>query len=360
MIQVELLPAQYGDCIWLRYGPSADDLRHVLIDTGFQPTMQGLVQRLEADPTLNFELLVLTHIDADHIEGAVSLLESEIVTSDRIKNVWFNGWSQIVKASTGEAGLSPDDQLGALQGEYFSALVDKKAIPRNDAPIMVPDDGELPTFDFAGLKLTIVSPTRRQLRNLQTYWTKDLKGKLKPGDEKAALALLAEDGKYGPLDTLGARKVDVLVKEKFDEDGAKANGSSIAFLAEYAGRRLLLTGDAFPSVVLGSLERMVGEDESVAIDLFKLAHHGSKHNTSPELLEKVDCNHVVVSTNGKKFNHPDDQCLARVVDRYKGGGATLYFNYRTDRVEPWGEKGLRTKFKYEVVYGDDGSLLITL
>ncbi|BBX66544.1 ComEC/Rec2 family competence protein [Mycolicibacterium psychrotolerans] len=69
MFSVEMLPAGHGDCLWIEYG---DPVRRVLVDGGPYYSYKHLRARIERlDPTdRHFELLIITHVDADHIEGS--------------------------------------------------------------------------------------------------------------------------------------------------------------------------------------------------------------------------------------------------------------------------------------------------
>lgn len=357
MIRIEMLPALYGDCIWLSYGKSEKSLKHVLIDTGFEDCSKLLRQRMLDDEKLALELFVMTHIDADHIEGSVFLLQDEaIATPKRIKEVWFNGWKHI-------EGFQKD-ALGAKQGEYFSALIKERKLKWNKAfagkAVVVPPKGKLPVKKLAGgMKLTLLSPTADKLAKLRSYWLKDLKKVLKPGDEKKALKLLDQDKKF-ELDALGAStNVPKLIAKKFSEDKAEANGSSIAFLAEYEGKRLLFTGDAHPSVLVGTIPRLLGKTkQSLPLDVFKLAHHGSRANLSPALLHLLECDHVLVSSNGQKFQHPDPEAIARVIDGFPK--VTVHFNYDSKFTKPWLNATTRKKFGYKTAVGTDGGLVLEL
>jgi beta-lactamase superfamily II metal-dependent hydrolase len=365
VIRIEMLPALYGDCIWLSYGKSEKSLRHVLIDTGFEACSKLLRQRMLDDEKLALELFVMTHIDADHIEGSVFLLQDEQVAKPkRIKEVWFNGWKHI-------EGFQKD-ALGAKQGEYFSALIQARKLKWNKAfsgkAVVVPEKGKLPVKKLAGgMKLTLLSPTPDRLAKLRRYWTKDLKKVLKPGDEKKAMALLDKDKKFA-LDALGAStNVEKLVTKKFSEDKAQANGSSIAFLLEYEGRRLLFTGDAHPSVLVGTIDRLLGKNalrgtrrgkKSLPLDVFKLAHHGSRANLSSELVSRLTCDHVLVSSNGKKFNHPDPEAIARVIDGFPK--VTVHFNYGSKFTKPWLSAVPKKKYGYKTAVGKAGSLVLEL
>ncbi|MCU7876385.1 MAG: MBL fold metallo-hydrolase [Candidatus Thiodiazotropha sp. (ex Lucinoma borealis)] len=86
-----MLPARHGDCLWIEYGELAAPHR-ILIDGGTSGTFQDLKKRFEAIPETQreFELLVVTHIDADHISGVLKLLESDL-PGVRLNLPQFNG-----------------------------------------------------------------------------------------------------------------------------------------------------------------------------------------------------------------------------------------------------------------------------
>ena len=110
---VELLPARNGDCLWLTYGPH-DAVNHVLVDCGSVEAATFARERVVGVPSV--ELFVLTHIDADHISGAIPLFEDQDASA-RFQDVWFNGWDQL-------RGF-----LSVAQGEAFSALLDRPDRP---------------------------------------------------------------------------------------------------------------------------------------------------------------------------------------------------------------------------------------
>ena len=71
-LEATFLPAREGDAIWIRWG----DGHQMLIDMGRAETGRGLIDRLRALPVdaRSFELLVITHVDRDHIEGVLTVL----------------------------------------------------------------------------------------------------------------------------------------------------------------------------------------------------------------------------------------------------------------------------------------------
>lgn len=336
MLEIEMLPAQDGDALWIRYG-RPDDVHHVLIDCGRGKAAYDIVsERLATDPRLRFDLFVLTHIDADHIDGAVSLLGDSIFTPERVDDVWFNGWQHLLEKESSEK----DDSLGALQGEYFAALLKNRGFPWNrqwkGRAVVVPAAGKLPECTLAGgMKLTLLSPTRERLTALRSTWQQELKDRMRPGNVREALKLLEEDYRYRAIDALGGVNIQkLLLADDFVEDTRAPNGSSIALLAEYDGQSLLLAGDAFPSVLESSLHRLGASNATpLKVDVFKLSHHGSAANTSPDLLDLISCRHALISTNGDRHSHPDAVTLARVVSKQKN--LNLHFNYTSKLTTPW-------------------------
>ncbi|MEA2684952.1 MAG: hypothetical protein QOE93_147, partial [Actinomycetota bacterium] len=68
MLTVEMLPAGYGDAILVTYGTEAEPHR-ILIDGGQARSFPAVSARLRSfnGP---IDLLVVTHVDTDHIGGA--------------------------------------------------------------------------------------------------------------------------------------------------------------------------------------------------------------------------------------------------------------------------------------------------
>lgn len=354
MFSIEMLQANYGDAIWLEYGDEASP-NIVLIDCGFKNTYREIIDRIE-QRNLTLELLILTHVDEDHIKGAIPLLQDARLGPGRVRDIWFNGYDHMVAP----------DAMGAMQGEIFSAIMEERGYSWNGdwcgKAVIVPDTGPLNTVTLpGGLKLTVLSPTPERLREMARKWRAELEDKgLEPGDTDAVLGVLADRGTAYRPDALGDVDPQVLAEKPFSEDSAEPNGSSIAVMAEYQGKRVLLTGDAFPSVLVDSISRLLDtlDATSLSIDALKVAHHGSKGNTSPEMLSMLRCPQFLVSTNGKKFNHPSPECIARLVTA-GDDPVTVRFSSRHEESEIWKDRQLQMDFNYEALYpGTDSTRLV--
>lgn len=315
-LTIEMLPARHGDALWIEWGDP--DRRHrMLIDGGPKTAIDQVRRRIERlDPSdRRLDLLIVTHIDLDHIAGVIELLEDRSLGLD-FNDIWFNDRRHLPEnAST----------RGAIQGEYLAAQLTTRGFPWNKAfgeqAVQVPDSAVLPRVEFeGGLVLTLLSPTPAKLHALRDEWDATIEEAARKAEERAR----DEEAER----TRGDRDV-------FGGDNSKANGSSIAVIADYGDERWLLAGDAHTDVLLDGLNRYgdsVGE-HPVRLDGFKLPHHGSARNINSDLLAAIECRRFLVSTDGSYFKHPDRECIdliVRTVDRPE-----LVFNYRTPFTEPW-------------------------
>jgi glyoxylase-like metal-dependent hydrolase (beta-lactamase superfamily II) len=75
MFNIEMLPADHGDCLWITYGQGTEQ-RRILIDAGTAHSFSNFKQRINnlGKADRHFELFVITHIDSDHIGGSLELL----------------------------------------------------------------------------------------------------------------------------------------------------------------------------------------------------------------------------------------------------------------------------------------------
>ena len=91
-----------------------------------------------------------------------------------------------------------------------------------------------------------------------------------------------------------------------------ANKASLAFCWEGGEelKRILLMGDAVSSQVVNELNDIDGD--RIWFEAVKVSHHGSKHNTSIELNDKVDSAHYFF-TGGKDNEGPDIETVAKIV-----------------------------------------------
>jgi beta-lactamase superfamily II metal-dependent hydrolase len=358
-----MLPAQQGDSLWIEYGPSSSPPHRILIDAGTAPTGDVVRKRILDLPEdeRSFELVIITHIDTDHIGGALTLL-SRPPLGFRAQELWFNELRHLQQ--------QPGSKLGAVDGEILGSLLDSLKWPWNErfapGPVVVPDsETALPHVALqGGMELTLLSPGWAQIGKLRRAWLKELEQKNlnpdSPGYPERLSELMHRKG-VSPSSLLGDEEqatVNELADQLFHEDDSPANASTIAVLAEYSGRSCLLTGDAVPTMLVGSIRRLlrIRQQPKLRVDAVKLPHHGSRHNVSDQFLEMLVSPKWLFSTNGMRHRHPDPATVARVIRAVQGQEATLYFNYPREAnpaAARWDNPDLQQEWGYQTRWAPD-------
>lgn len=400
-VRIDMLPAAHGDCLWIEW-PGDGTTHRMLIDAGPAHTYPHLLERIDRLPAdeRRFELLVVTHIDADHIDGVVRLLRDAEALGVEFARVWYNGREQL-DALPDRVG----DTLGAVSGEYVQLLLhdlEERAgrvwniefADRDGIAYCDPSSGDFPHVTMpGGLTLTLVSPDLDRLHDLDEHWEEELaKERVPTGDRAALLERLEGDRRLRPLaDELGGGHeladeiaddldrfpfdplepvdgdLDVPLADElgggagddleFGADPSPANGSSIALLAEWEdGPTVLLAGDAFAGVLQASIEALLGTEQRLQLDAFKLPHHGSVSNVTAALLDLLACRAYLVSTSGVQFGHPHRRAVDLIVEHHQHRAKPRFvFNHRSETTAPY-ESGDIAGRRCDVVYPEGVSV----
>lgn len=331
-MRIKILKANNGDAIHLSFQDKDNIERNILMDGGTPQTYQYLdSKKKKADGNLkitiedlksrekHFDLVVLTHVDDDHIGGLLTWMIEDKESFSMIDKVWFNS-GKLIKECLESAEAAPDEivlkikdgskKTSIKQGVDFEKhLTDHKLWDRK---IFRQHQKE----SFYGLEITVLSPGNEQLELLLKKWRKEKPGSLTTGKSN-------DHGISLKIHTDNDAKI---TDENFEEDDAPHNGSSLAFLITYQQKNYLLFGDAFPSVLVTSLEQLgYSEANPIVAEIVKLSHHGCKLNNSKKLLKMIKSSKFVISTNSKKDHHPNKQLLARLINCHPE--CEIYFNY---------------------------------
>jgi hypothetical protein len=346
MLRIEMLPAAEGDALFIEYGQPGRP-RRILVDGGPARTYGALRSRILQLPegSRRLDLVVVTHIDTDHVDGIIRLLCDRTLGVE-YGDIWFNGWPQLVLSDT----------QGPGEGEMVGALLQERGLRWNAAfggGAVVVDEAFTPKPLPDGMTATVVGPTWKELQILHDDWKAvlDEEGWV-AGDKDRALQELGQRTRFrGPPPIEAAPVLDALGAAD-DVDPSKANAASIALLLEDAdGHRCLLTGDSHGPVLAAQLA-ILGGNRPVKVDAFKLPHHGSRNNVSTELLDKVDTRRYLVSSSGAKYQHPDRVAIERVLARHDGERRkpVIVFNYRSPYNEEWANPERQRSLGYVARY----------
>ena len=323
-MKITFLKAFNGDSIHLCYNDKKGEIINILIDGGpsnnytFKDKNSGKI--IDGDLKIIIEkikpqkinLLILTHIDDDHIDGFLKWFSNDEEAGDLIEEIWFNSGNSIkkyfknIKEEIDSIKFKEKTTLTSVkQGTDFEKYVKDKGIW--DEKIIKKDD----PINWKDLTFKILSPDDEQLEKLLKEWK-----------NKAPESLLETSRKGNYNMTLK----EIFDEDKFDEDSDPFNGSSIAFILEKDEFNYLFLGDSHSSVVIQELKKLgFDENNKLKIELVKLSHHGSKKNNPIELFKLIDTNKYIISTNGDQHGHPDKDSIARIVST--NPKAEIYFNY---------------------------------
>lgn len=338
-MQIEVLPAKAGDCLIIHCGTAAAP-KLILVDGGPSGVWQAVLKDrllalraargLAEDVALDIELVMVSHVDDDHVVGILALLEfiqqrvrDTLPPLFRIKQLWHNSFDAIIgNDETGAvlAGMAADDDAGdaamvmasIAKGHALRGLAGALGIPINRGfkGALVQVGGRTPrTARFGGVSLTVVGPLRADLQALQK--AHDAWLKLNPhlaGNPEAVLAGL--------------------------DDESVSNLSSIVVMATHKGRRLLLTGDARSDKVLAGMEAagVVAAGAGVAVDVLKMPHHGSIRNVDEDFFDRVAAETYVFCGDGKHGN-PDRETLDMLLARRTAGEFALVVNHSVAAID---------------------------
>jgi hypothetical protein len=344
---LEALPAQYGDCLLLHYG-TAEKPGLILIDGGpsgvWEDSLEPRLKALAAARAgFRINLMMVSHIDDDHVVGLVAFTGAwrKAVEADRpwpypVREVWHNSFERVsnakdinaVKASvTASAGAASIEEVdldaaGIEDSEErrdalkVLASVTKGKRLRDDLAVLpvttnsgfagnLVRPGQGPSVPYKlgpELKLHIVAPLPDQLTALQKEFAKELK-------PEAALAAYT--------------------------DGSVPNLSSIAAVATFMGKTILLTGDARGDYLREGLklEGQLDANGKLHVDIFKLPHHGSDRNIAIDFFQDVTADHYVASADGT-FVNPDRPTLEMLIEaRGKDAAYTIHLTYEVPAID---------------------------
>lgn len=392
MIQIKMYPAKNGDCFLISFGDK--EKKHILIDCGYVNTYEKFLKKDLMNIAQNNEkinLMIVTHIDSDHISGVIKFIEDNNKNKFiEIDEVWFNayrhlqnfkkdGWelqdnekdilereialgkSHIKRVNQGEIAK---DEISAKQGTTLGALLLQGKYnwngKFNGGTVLSKGNNSIYIDE---IKINVLSPDDDKLYKLEANWVKELKKKKWNftindnelfDDAYEYMQLMYEDDTTITVNEISKqRQEEAMILEdyigiEYPIDESVNNGSSIAVLIESNERKLLFLADAHPQIILDKLRELDEEN----FDLVKVSHHGSLKNTTSELALKLYSAKYLFSTNGFKHRHPDPQTIIKLLAANPKCEKELYFNYKTETFNIFEREDLQNKYNYKLIAGN--------
>jgi hypothetical protein len=365
--------ARKGDCLLLHYG-SKKNPGLMMIDGGpkavygrhLRPRLEEIKKkRVQGNKPLQVDLLMVSHVDDDHIQGILDLTRELREQADeqrpqlvQILGLWHNSFDSIIGHNTKEL-------MAYITGQFSAAAVSDGAEFSDDEVIDVEEhfEGSNPKLDPEEEK-EIVSSSLKVLASIaQGAQLRHDAEKLDVpiNDEFGGNLIVAKDAEpidlgngltftvVGPMipevDALRKKHLEWLKKLK--EEGKKPsevlaayvdksvpNLSSLVLLAAVKCKRMLLTGDARGDKILEGLETvgLMKKGGRIEIDLLKVPHHGSSNNLSDDFFERIIAKHYVFSGNGEHGN-PERESLEMLLKARGNNDYTIHLTYPIDEID---------------------------
>jgi metal-dependent hydrolase (beta-lactamase superfamily II) len=317
VIRLHVVQAEYGDCFILE-SKSGKDSVNVLVDGGpyqtFEKHLKPALKKLPLNGKL--DLMVLSHIDNDHIIGLLDLLgeinnQREKGTKElvNVEKIWHNSFVDLLQfheeplkllehcISNPKSGKNNEItnlliMKGFQQGTDLAKLAKLLKIPINpefDKLIVIKD--KIISIKLKDITLHLLGPIKKNVDKLQKEWKK--------WSEKKTVESFAEF-------------IQIL-------DKSVPNLASITFLVEVNNRKILFTGDGVGQDIVDMLVRnnMLDNEGKLFVDILKIPHHGSDRNSSIDFFNFIHAKYYVISANGRDDN-PSFDTLKWII----GGGST--------------------------------------
>ena len=339
--------ARKGDCLIVHYG-SKTEPGLMLIDGGpaevYEPHLKPRLAEirkargLAADATLPVDLLMVSHIDDDHIKGVLELTKEMIEAQGpkplKISGLWHNTFDDII-------GNNPDKLRAAVTAAFGTASLSGDG---EEVEGLDPDAAKVLASVSQGFRL------RDDSRALKLRINPQFKGKLviaKKNGKQVDMGKGLSFTVVGPMNdevlALQEAHDEFLEKQEKSEaslaaftDKSVPNLSSLVVLAEVGKKRILFTGDARGDKVLEGLE-LVGllkkdGKSRIHVDILKCPHHGSNRNIDPIFFRRITADHYVFSGNGEHGN-PERETLEMLLAERGDEKYTVHLTYPIDEID---------------------------
>ena len=335
--------ARKGDCLILHFG-TKDKPGLALIDGGpsnvYEPHLKPRLAEireargLDPDATLPVDVMMVSHIDDDHIEGILELTKELVEAQDgqqplplKISGLWHNTFDDII-------GNSPKELTAAVTASFGAASLSGEP----DVEGLDPDAAKVLASVSQGFHL------RDDSKKLKLRINPQLKGQLVLAQKKGPKIDMGKGLTFTIIGPMNDEVVDLqkdhddfLKKQQKDKDAlasftdtSVANLSSLVVLAEVNKKRILFTGDARGDKVLEGLE-LVGllkkdGKSTINVDVLKCPHHGSDRNIDPIFFRRIPAKHYVFSGDGEHGN-PERATLQMLLDERGEEDITIHLTY---------------------------------
>ncbi len=391
-VKAELIPIPNGkgDCFFIVLSDGQESY-HIMVDC---QTFNKQVKLQLAKLNNHIDLLVVTHIDKDHIPGITTMIES---TPDLyLGKVLFNSYQREPQPTDKplpdeikkkmlelKGGLSVvadalDTHINAEHAKLLSEVlleyekVNGRKVWERKYLTSETEDLYLGKHGKWG-HLTFLSPSKDAVKKLDKEFRRmflNLIGVKKEADydnDSSIYELImhyvatqkAVDAVSTPCHIKSSESIteQLLIKEAKVElsETENPNLASIAFVWEKDDNALVCLGDAPHEEIVSQLRTKFKDKKTPwVVNAIKISHHGSTKNTSKELLRLIDskCYYIL---GGQKPDSPSINTLAKIVTNPLHGNIDqreIHVTKTIDSINDLEASGLQNRLNFKIVHHD--------
>jgi len=383
MLNIRIIPAESGDCFFV----NASNKINIMIDGGFKVTYNKWIKSIIDDIKKQnniIDLVIVTHIDKDHILGLIPLLQ---YNSQYIKEIWHNGLLQISQNfCVNMLNNTIDDEL------ILDNIIKKGYITSDEQPIGISESLSLDVLiqenkifrntgtDFVAIseitndyyindivRIIILGPSIASINKLNEFWQKEMIARnymFNIADKikvmKSFEFLMAQISTYYTskgMNISGEDSIKKYLSDLGEIDTSITNDSSISLVFEIGKYKFLFLGDAILDESKNIMKKLrLKYGEHYHFTAIKMPHHGSRYNVSLDFIKRYTADEYFFSTNSKNAKHPDVGVIADII-YYVKKHKKIIFNYPLEIAKLFNRQDWKTEYNYEIICGNGQEII---
>lgn len=365
-VKVKSITVGKGDCFFLCLEKGGESYNIMIDCMKFNDKVKEMV---EVTLKKHIDLLIITHIDNDHVPGLTTMLNT--VKDIVVDEIWFNCYQREPESPAQELSEKQKQRLLELK-KNIPIVVDvlEGKVDTNDARLLseaildyekrigkkvwkreyITDEHQDVSIGKNGMwgNIHFLSPSKDAIAKLDKEFRKMFRNLF---FDKHETPLVDDVSIYELMILYLQQKQEVLMcgdkidsKDSFsehdfrkqidieEEESRIENIASIAFVWSYNNHQVLFAGDASHHQVYNRLKKEC-ENKPIVYDAIKVSHHGSNTGTSKALLELIDSSEYFIPCGTNKT--PSMPTLAKIVDRQLPNGIEcrkIRYNKATENI----------------------------
>lgn len=285
--EIDFLPVgdgtKSGDAILLRFGDLYKGQSYqtvVVIDGGYKGTAEAIKAQLQKyyncknyEGKLQIDLMILSHPDIDHVSGLVEIAKDPDI---QIKKIMMHRPWEELSISWFKDGRITNNSLRQRLKDAFSKAYELDCATKN----IDKADIRQGSHKFNGAIFSILSPSTLLYSSKLALCDKT--------PNSIVQDMSAQNKMFGKITSEEPYKNGDSIHWYYGEQTTAINETSFVILFEYAGDRILFTGDAGIECLTEAISYAKNNKIDLSkLDGIKMPHHGSRKNVTPEIMDKL-------------------------------------------------------------------------